>query len=107
MGADTASALKKVPQAAALFPAELILALPWGHHAELMSKVKDLGQRQWYMRAAFENGWSRNILVMQIESAAHRRHGQTASNFALRFLLRSINLRIRRIRISTLKGFVT
>ena len=29
------------------------------------------------------------------------------SDFALRFLLRSISLRIRRIRISTLKGFVT
>lgn len=75
---------EKVPQAAALFPAELILALPWGHHAELMSKVKDPATRQWYMRAASENGWSRNILVMQIESAAHRRQGKTVSNFTLR-----------------------
>jgi predicted nuclease of restriction endonuclease-like (RecB) superfamily len=54
----------KVPQAAALFSAQLILALPWGHHAELMIKVKDPGTRQWYMRAAIENGWSRNILLM-------------------------------------------
>lgn len=75
---------QKVPQAAALFAVELILALPWGHHAELMRKVKDPATRQWYMRAAFENGWSRNILLTQIESDAHRRQGKTASNFTLR-----------------------
>jgi len=74
----------KVPQAAALFPAELLLALPWGHHAELMAKVKEPSTRQWYMRAAVEHGWSRSILVMQIESAAHQRQGITTSNFAQR-----------------------
>ena len=58
----------KVPQAVALFPTELVQALPWGHHAELMSKVKEPVLRQWYMQAAVKNGWSRNILVMQIES---------------------------------------
>lgn len=41
-----------VPQAAALFPAELLLALPWGHHAELMAKVKEPATRQWYMQTA-------------------------------------------------------
>ncbi len=67
-----------------LLPPELLLSLPWGHHAELMTKVKDLGMRQWYMRAAIENGWSRNVLTMQIETAAHQRQGNTTSNFALR-----------------------
>ena len=74
----------KVPQAAALFLPELILAVPWGHHAVLMEKIKDAVTRQWYMRAAVENGWSRNVLLMQIETAAHTRFGQAASNFALR-----------------------
>ena len=74
----------KVPQAAALFTAELILALPWTHHAILMAKVKDPATRHWYMRAALEHGWSRSILVMQIETAAHQRQGRAASNFALR-----------------------
>lgn len=72
------------PQAVPLFSWELVQSLPWGHHAELMAKVKDLSTRHWYMRAAVTNGWSRNILVMQIESAAHRRQGAAASNFALR-----------------------
>jgi hypothetical protein len=51
----------EVPQAAALFPAELLQAVPWGHHAELMAKVKDLPIRRWYMQAAVNNGWSRNL----------------------------------------------
>jgi len=74
----------KVPQAAALFLVELIQAVPWGHHAELISKVKELELRQWYMQATIKNGWSRNILVMQIESAAHHRQGKAATNFDLR-----------------------
>ncbi len=74
----------KVPQAAAQFPAELLLALPWGHHAELMAKVKEPSTRQWYMQAAVEHGWSRTTLVMQIASAPHQRQGISTSNFAER-----------------------
>lgn len=106
LGADTAGmeASQKVPQPvaqmaggekgpqpvaqtadkAAAFPPELLLSVPWGHHAELIAKIKDANTRQWYMRATVENGWSRNILVMQIETAAHRRQGNATSNFALR-----------------------
>lgn len=76
--------ISEVPQAVALFPAELLQAVPWGHHAELMAKVKDLPTRRWYMQEAVNNGWSRNILVMQIESAAHHRQGKVTSNFASR-----------------------
>ena len=87
--ADTAKVTQPVSllqdgQNAPAYPSELLLALPWGHHAELMTKVKDPATRRWYMRAAIENGWSRNILLMQIETAAHHRHGKAASNFALR-----------------------
>jgi len=77
-------ALPNGPQLVALFPAELILSVPWGHHAELMAKVHDLATRGWYMRATVENGWSRNILLMQIETAAHARQGRTTSNFSRR-----------------------
>ena len=74
----------KVPQTAALFTPKLLLALPWGHHALLMEKVKDVAARQWYMQATLSNGWSRNILAMQIESGAHLRQGKATSNFASR-----------------------
>jgi predicted nuclease of restriction endonuclease-like (RecB) superfamily len=36
------------------------------------------------MQAAIENGWSRNILLMQMETSAHQRIGQAATNFSRR-----------------------
>lgn len=65
------------------FPAALLLAVPWGHHAVLMEKTKDAAARQWYMRAAVEHGWSRYLLLDHIQAASHRRAGRAASNFAL------------------------
>lgn len=72
--------------AAQVFPPDVLLSLPWGHHAELIAKIKEPGARHWYMCAAIENGWSRSVLLMQIETAAHQRQGRAASNFALRLL---------------------
>jgi hypothetical protein len=37
----------KVLQAEALFPVDLVQSIPWGHHTELMAKVKDLAARLW------------------------------------------------------------
>lgn len=77
-------ATAKVPQAAALFSCDLLLALPWGHHLLLMEKLKDIQTRHWYMQATLTNGWSRNVLQMQIETAVHIRQGKATSNFDLR-----------------------
>ncbi|TAL71430.1 MAG: DUF1016 domain-containing protein [Burkholderiaceae bacterium] len=74
----------KVPQPVALFPAELLASIPWGHHLLLMEKIKDATTRRWYMQATLAQGWSRGVLQMQIETAAHTRQGKTTSNFALR-----------------------
>lgn len=78
------AAAGQVAQAATNFTIDLILALPWGHHAELMTRVKDHATRRWYMQAALAHGWSRNVLLMQIAAAAHQRQGRAISNFALR-----------------------
>ena len=48
-----------------------------------MDKVSDIATRRWYMEQTLANGWSRNILVLQIEAQAHARHGKARSNFAL------------------------
>ena len=74
----------KVQQLVAFFPVDLMLSIPWGHHGILMAKVKDHATRQWYMQATMTNGWSRNILAMQIETAAHHRQGRATTNFAKR-----------------------
>lgn len=40
-----------------------------------MQRVKDRATRIWYAEAILANGWSRNILAMQIETSAHLRQG--------------------------------
>lgn len=62
---------------------QLVSQIPWGHIIRLMQKVKDPEDRLWYVRKTLENGWSRDVLVMQIESGLHRRVGGTVNNFAL------------------------
>jgi len=61
---------------------ELMTSLPWGHNIVLTQKVKQLGTRLWYARAALENGWSRSMLVIQIESRLHERQGRAITNFS-------------------------
>jgi len=51
-----------VPQPVALIPPDLLLKVPWGHHAELMTRVKDAAVRHWYMQATVEHGWSRSVI---------------------------------------------
>jgi predicted nuclease of restriction endonuclease-like (RecB) superfamily len=64
---------------------QLVVAqIPWAHNVLLMQRVKDRATRIWYAEATFCNGWSRNVLLMQIESAAHTRQGKVTSNFSVR-----------------------
>jgi len=62
---------------------QLVSQIPWGHIIRILQKVKDPDDRLWYARKTIENGWSRNILAMQIESKAHQRQGKAINNFAL------------------------
>jgi len=73
----------KMPQPAAKSGSVPLWSIPWFHHVVLMEKVKDIPTRCWYMEQTLANGWSRNILAMQIEARAHARHGKALSNFAL------------------------
>ncbi len=60
---------------------EPLAKLTWFHNLTLLEKVKVREERLWYARAAVENGWSRNVLVMQIESGLYRRQGKAITNF--------------------------
>ncbi len=74
----------KVPQPVAQTPAltdSLVLSVPWGHHALLLEKVKDVAARAWYMQQTLANGWSRDVLTLMIGAAAHQRQGQAITNF--------------------------
>ena len=62
---------------------QLVHKLPWRHHCVLLDKLKTQEEREWYLRKAIEHNWSRNILVMQIESRLLERSGGAVTNFAL------------------------
>ena len=81
---------KKGPPLMSQLPAEsadaqiwqrAVAQLTWAHNVILIQKVKDLPTRLWYARQAFEHGWSRDVLSLQIQSRAHERHGKAVTNF--------------------------
>ncbi len=57
--------------------------LPWGHTLVLIDRLSADNERLWYGLKAIENGWSRAVLQMQIETQLHVRQGSThkISNF--------------------------
>ena len=56
-------------------------AIPWGHNAILIEKIKDPILRLWYARKAREYGWARPILTYHIERNLHVREGKAVTNF--------------------------
>lgn len=52
---------------------QLVAKTPWGHHIELMSKVKAPPARLYYLLATAQFGWSRNVLLNQIKANAYER----------------------------------
>ena len=70
--------LKYMAKFAAAYPdlefvQQVVAQIPWGHNIVLMDKVADAKARQWYMEQSINNGWSRNVLVHQIESGLYER----------------------------------
>jgi predicted nuclease of restriction endonuclease-like (RecB) superfamily len=59
-----------------------LLSIPWGHNLTILAKCKDRGQAEFYVRQTLQHGWSRTMLVHQIESELWRRQGAALSNFA-------------------------
>ena len=64
---------------------QLVAKLPWGHNIALIDKIDTNEQRIWNANKIIENGWSRNTLIMQIESGLYNRvnNENKVNNFAL------------------------
>ena len=63
------------------FVQQVVAQLPWGHNVFLMDLVTDKQIRMFYIKKAIEHGWSRSMMVIQIETALHKRQGQAITNF--------------------------
>jgi predicted nuclease of restriction endonuclease-like (RecB) superfamily len=64
------------------FVQQVVARLPWGHVVRLMENVKDATRREWYARQSIEHGWSRDVLIHQIESNLYERQGKALTNFS-------------------------
>ena len=60
---------------------QLVGEIPWGHNIVLIEKLKDPAQRIWYAKQTPIQGWSRAVLVHQIESDLYHRSGKAVTNF--------------------------
>lgn len=66
------------------FTPDGIFQIPWGHHIVIMSKCGgDKAKALFYVRKTVENGWSRNVLAIEIDGDLYSRQGKAVTNFAL------------------------
>lgn len=61
---------------------QVVALLPWGHNLRLLDALKDADRRLWYARQAIQHGWSRAVLVHQMESGLIDRQGKAVTNFS-------------------------
>ena len=63
------------------FVQAVLAQLPWYHQLALLDKLPGAEARRWYAAKAIEHNWSRNVLVMQIETRLLERTGLAVTNF--------------------------
>ena len=68
------------------FVQQVVAQIPWGHNIVLLDKISNITERKWYIEKTRENGWSRNVLIHQIESGLYERQAtaEKISNFETR-----------------------
>ena len=52
---------------------ELVAAVPWGHHANVLAKIENPAERLYYLRATANFGWTRSVLQNQVKADAYGR----------------------------------
>ena len=75
-----------ISQIEEIFKHSAIVRTNWASHVILLNSKLPLGECYWYITQAVANGWSRNVLQMQIENNLFARQITTTkvSNFSVR-----------------------
>ena len=75
-----------VGQIEEVFKQSVIVRTNWASHVILLNSKLPLGECHWYITQAVANGWSRNVLQMQIETNLFARQitAKKVSNFSAR-----------------------
>ena len=60
---------------------QLVAQIPWGHNTQLINKLDSQEERLWYIKKVIEHGWSRSVLMHQLDSGLLQRQGSAVTNF--------------------------
>jgi predicted nuclease of restriction endonuclease-like (RecB) superfamily len=60
----------------------LLASIPWGHNIQIFTKCSSVTEARFYMEQTLEQGWSRDVLAMQLKSNLYARAGKAVSNFS-------------------------
>jgi predicted nuclease of restriction endonuclease-like (RecB) superfamily len=63
------------------FVQEVLAQLTWYHNVTLLDKIADKKERMFYFKIALRHGWSRNVMVTQIDRGLYKRQSQAITNF--------------------------
>ncbi|OGV39091.1 MAG: hypothetical protein A2020_13420 [Lentisphaerae bacterium GWF2_45_14] len=63
-------------------PVAQLAQIPWGHNIAIISKSRNIEEALYYVRNTIAHGWSRSVLVHQIESGLYAREGKAINNFS-------------------------
>ena len=61
--------------------APLVQEISWSHNIIIMEKCKDDFEREFYIKMSIKYGWSKTILVHQVEGGAYERFLMNQTNF--------------------------
>ena len=59
----------------------LVAEISWSHNVILMEKCKDLLEREFYVRMIKKYGWTKNVLIHQIEGQSYEKFLLNQTNF--------------------------
>jgi predicted nuclease of restriction endonuclease-like (RecB) superfamily len=63
-----------------LYP--LVREISWAKHLVIMNKCKDNLEREFYIRSTRKFGWTKNVLIHQIENKSYEKYLLNQTNFA-------------------------
>lgn len=55
--------------------------ITWYHHISLLTKIKDVTERVFYIIETAKNEWSRNVMLLQVQNNLYTRSGKALNNF--------------------------
>lgn len=62
--------------------ATLLAQIPWGHNIHIFTKCSSVAEASFYLSQTLEQGWSRDVLALQLKSNLFARAGKAVTNFS-------------------------